>query len=238
MAYRILSKVKKSLLTEWVTKGVNATRATLGVYPNTLNFYLYPKKAKQPVPWAHTRRDEHESVHLYVDSRFPLDKFIKDWTIYHEIAHLAIPYLGSKYSWLSEGFASFMQYQIMHQAGILAGSLHSNYHQKISPHLRWFNSELTAASIAQRLMKNEQYPAAYWGSAYFFVLADKQLRQAHQVNLVELISHYQDCCRQNDNNVHDLMQSLDNMLETKILANLLQQYENAAAKTLYPEHFE
>lgn len=225
-------------LESWLTTGVNATRATLGIYPVPLSLHLYPKKSNQPVPWAYTKRNENGSVHFHVDTRFPLTKFVDDWTIYHELAHMALPYLGAKYRWFSEGFASFMQYQIMAQAGVLKGSLEENYHRKIAPHLRWFNSDLTAASIATRLMNNNQYPAAYWGGAYFFVYADQLLIQKHHTTLTELMTYYQDCCRKNDNKLTDVITSLDGILNDKLFTHLLKQYENIPAHELYPEHFE
>lgn len=226
-----------NMLQNWLTQGVNATRATLGIYPTPLSLHLYPRKSNQPVPWAFTRRDNKGSVHFYVDPRFGLTKFVDDWTIYHELAHMALPYLGAEYRWLSEGFASFMQYQIMAQAGILKGSLTNNYTAKISPHLRWFNSDLSAASIASRLMDNKQYPAAYWGSAYFFVLADSKLQRKHKINLSQLISVYQECCREQDHNLEDVITSLDGLIEDKLFSELIHDFKNLAAKELYPEVF-
>jgi hypothetical protein len=173
-----------------------------------------------------------------VDPRFDLTKFVDDWTIYHELAHMALPYLGSEYRWFSEGFASFMQYQIMAQANVLKGTLDERYQAKISPHLRWFNSDLTAASIATRLMDNQQYPAAYWGGAYFFVYAEQLLVQNHNTTLTELITHYQDCCRTKDNDLADVVTSLDDILGDKLFSNLLKRYETAPARELYPERFE
>jgi hypothetical protein len=226
-----------TMLKSWLTQGVNATRDTLGVYPIPLALHLYPRKSNQPVPWAYTRRDGDGSVHLHVDVRFELTKFVDDWTIYHELAHMALPYLGDKYRWFSEGFASFMQYQIMAQAGLLKGTLDENYHIKISPHLRWFNSNLTAASIATRLMDNQQYPAAYWGGSYFFVIANRLLVERHDTTLTELLTYYQDCCRISDNDLADVVTSLDDILGEKLFSSLLNRYENAPAHELYPENF-
>ena len=234
----VFKEDQAEMLESWLSKGVNATRATLGIYPIPLELHLYPRKSNQPVPWAYTRRDGKGSVHFHVDTRFGLKKFVDDWTIYHELAHMALPYLGSEYRWFSEGFASFMQYQIMAKAGVLKGTLDERYQGKVAPHLRWFNSDLTAASIAKRLMDNQQYPAAYWGGAYFFYYADKLLAQKHDTTLTELISHYQDCCRSKDDNLTDVIASLDNILNSKLFSELLRQYQQDPARNLYPESFE
>ncbi|WP_299073571.1 hypothetical protein [uncultured Paraglaciecola sp.] len=225
------------MLESWLTQGVNATRATLGIYPTPLELHIYPKKSNQPVPWAYTQRNGKGSIHFHVDTRFGLTKFVNDWTIYHELAHMALPYLGPKYRWLSEGFASYMQYQIMAKSGVLKGTLEENYQHKIAPHLRWFNSNLTAASIAKRLMDNKQYPAAYWGGAYFFVEADKLLTLKHHTTLTHLITYYQDCCRKNDHKLTDIIRSLDNILNDTIFSDLLNQYESQPARELYPKVF-
>lgn len=234
----VFEKDQATMLRSWLSQGVNATRATLGIYPTPLALHLYPRKSNQPVPWAYTRRDGKGSVHFYVDTRFGLTKFVDDWTIYHELAHMALPYFGQNYRWFSEGFASYMQYQIMQQAAVLKGNIDENYQNKIAPHLRWFNSDLTAASIARRLMDNKQYPAAYWGSAYFFILADNKLQKKHKISLTELINLYQDCCRAQDDDLTQVLASLDGMINDNLFSQLMGQFESLPARDLYPEVFQ
>ena len=236
--FKRFSPADKDKLKHWVKVGVNATRDTLGVYPSRLIFHLVPKKSNQPVPWAYTRRDNPQRIYLHVDSRFQQDKFNQDWTIYHEISHLAIPYLGGDYAWFAEGFASFMQYQVMENAGVLSGTIDENYQKKIAPHLKWFKSDLPPAAIARRLMSQKQYPSAYWGSAYFFVVANNILTNKHQTSLTKLIRQYQLCCNAPHGDVAQLMSDLDILLGEPVFSKLLTRFETQAARTIYPSELQ
>ncbi|WP_340678176.1 hypothetical protein [Paraglaciecola sp.] len=225
---------EQDILRQWLRVGVNATRKTLGIYPRALELYVYPKKSNQPVPWAHTRRDQHESIHFYVDTQFSLDIFIADWTGYHEMAHLAIPFVGEDYAWFSEGFASYMQYQIMAQSDILKLPIEQAYKNKISPQLKWFQGNDSAAVIAMKLMKKHNFPAAYWGGAWFFVLAERQLQSKHNISLIQVISQYQQAGRHEDDNIQALLTSLDKLIHDSMFSDLLKQFEQVPASSLYP----
>lgn len=225
---------QKDVLRQWLSFGVNATRATLGVYPQPLDLYVYPRPSNQPVPWAHTRRDKPETVHFYVDARFSAQQFIADWTIYHELAHLAIPYVGEDKAWFSEGFASYMQYQIMAHKGLLTQDLAAAYKTKINPHLRWFQGNINAAAMAQNLMDKGNYPAAYWAGAYFFVLIEAQLSQYHYPSLTALIHQYQQTGREQDDDIQSLLASLDNLIDKPLFTELFRQFTQQPASTLFP----
>jgi hypothetical protein len=228
---------QKDLLRQWLKEGVKATRQTLGDYPRRLELYVYPKPSDQPVPWAHTRRDANESIHFYVDTRFTLHDFISDWTIYHELAHLAIPYVGEQYAWFSEGFASYMQYQTMHEDKLLSEPLKQLYHNKIAPHLSRFNVGENAASVATKLMEKRNYPAAYWGGSWYFVMADQQLQNKHNMRLTALIERYQQTGRTKDQNIQALVNSLDALINDSLFGDLLYRFEHSPAKELYPTQF-
>jgi len=229
------SHTQQQLLREWIALGVKATRSGLGIYPTPLELFVYPRKSNQPVPWAHTRRDEPESIHFYVDTRYSLKDFQHDWTMYHEMAHLALPYLGEQYAWFSEGFASFMQYQLMATVDVLGMPLEVAYNSKISPHLRWFQADINAAAIATNLMEKRQYPAAYWGSAWYFYLAEQQLHNKHHTTLMAVIKRYKQQNRATDDSMQDLMRSLDKLVDDKLFSQLLLQFEQHRARDVYPK---
>ncbi|GAB3034990.1 hypothetical protein [Bowmanella dokdonensis] len=225
---------QRQQLEDWLAHAVQATQQTLGNYPFVMHLHLYPRKSNQPVPWANTWRKGRQSVHFYVDTRFDLQRFIRDWTAYHELSHLALPYLGSWESWFAEGFASYMQYQIMARAGLLEGTPMDHYRRKLRPHLRWYNSEHSAASVARRLMEQKQYPAAYWGGAWFFVLADQRLAEDHNMRLTTLMKDYLRCCRSRDTTLDEVIASLDGLVGETLFSELRRDFEQQPAKKMIP----
>jgi hypothetical protein len=231
------TKDKQLMLKAWLKSGVEAQRAAFGLYPFKLEFYLYSRTSDQPVPWAYTRRDNQQSIHLYVDTRFELQQFIDDWTLYHELSHLALPYLGEEYAWFSEGFASFMQYQLMQQNGTLKFTPRQGYERKLQPHLRWYDTSLPPAVMASRLMSQKKYPAAYWGGAWYFIQADEQIRQQHQLSLLQVIAQYQLCCRDNDHNMQQLQDSLKGLIGDNSFKSLLNHFETLPGRDLFPKGF-
>jgi len=55
------------------------------------------------------------------------------------MSHLAIPYVGEKEVWFAEGFASFMQYQVMMEMGVMTKVLADRaYHSKFSGVAEYF----------------------------------------------------------------------------------------------------
>lgn len=218
----------------WLQQGVEASEQTIGEFPFTFYLHLYPKRSHQPVPWANTWREHKQSVHLYVDQRFELARFVNDWTLYHELSHLALPYVGNWHAWFAEGFASYMQYQVMARAKVLQGTPQAAYVSKIQPHWAYYQSHHSAASVARRLLESGNYPAAYWGGAWFFVLADKRL-QAQGQDLVQVIRRYQHCCRLADDTLEDVVHSLDSGLVQPVFTPLLAQFEEMPARDVFVE---
>lgn len=99
---------EKKNVENWLLNVTGAVETTLGVYPFDLHFYLHRQNgSSEPVPWAHTRRDNNQGVKFYIDPSFAPGSFTEDWTAPHEISHLSIPYLGRQHAWFAEGYASY-----------------------------------------------------------------------------------------------------------------------------------
>jgi hypothetical protein len=225
------SETQQQQLQQWLDFSADATTALLGPYPFTMQLYLYHRPGKEPVPWANTWRDGAQQVHFYVDPRFNLSHFQQDWTGYHEMAHLALPFLGKDHAWFAEGFASFMQYQIMAQAGVIDSATNA-IGAKFARQRQHYLNQHSMRDNARKLLKARRYAAGYWGGAQFFVIADQLLQQHHKGSLAQLIARYQQCCRLKDDSLEQVIASLDKLSDSQLFSDLLQQFSQQDASTL------
>ncbi|MDX1390993.1 MAG: hypothetical protein R3241_01335, partial [Rheinheimera sp.] len=161
---------------------------------------------------------------------FSLVQFKQDWTAYHEMAHLALPYLGRENAWFAEGFASFMQYQIMQHAGIIDNAASATSARFARQRQHYLNQQ-SMRDNAWQLLKARRFAGGYWGGAQFFVIADRLLRQQQKGSLTQLIARYQRCCRMQDRTLDDVIRSLDKLSDSQLFAELLQQFNQQAASS-------
>jgi hypothetical protein len=222
------SQAEHDKISQWLALSATATTTLLGPYPFTMQLYVYRRHGNEPVPWANTRRDSAQQVHFYVEPRFSFAEFQQDWTAYHEISHLALPYLGAQNAWFAEGFASFMQYQVMQHLGLI-DSAESAIAQKFNAQRQHYLNSDSMRNNAVKQLTARRYAAGYWGGAQFFVIADTLLRQQGHENLAQLIQRYQQCCRLRDNNLPEVIISLDTLSDSTLFSTLLRQFSQQPA---------
>lgn len=223
------STSEQAKLSQWLAFSSQATLNELGPYPFAMQLYLYRRAGNEPVPWANTWREHSQQVHFYVAPQFSKEEFVADWTAYHEIAHLALPYLGRRHAWFAEGFASYMQYRIMQQAGLI-DSAAREINAKFAPQRKHYLQQLSMADTAAQLLSQRRFAAAYWGGAQFFVVAERLLQQQGKATLSQHIQRYQQCCRLQDTELAQLIQSLDSLSDSTLFSRLLQQFNQLPAE--------
>jgi hypothetical protein len=105
----------------WAEGVWRATRTAVAAPPGSLEQLLVVpiKSAREAVPWGEVRRGTGNSVLALVNRIAVQAELIEDWTLYHELSHVYLPYLGGD-RWLSEGFASYYQNVLRARAGVLA----------------------------------------------------------------------------------------------------------------------
>ena len=226
------SKTEKEKIIDWLNEVSSAVTETLGKYPFEINLYIHESEStREPVPWAHTVRGKEQGVRFHVNPNFSLTEFKEDWTAQHEISHLSIPFVGKENMWFSEGYASYMQYQVMWQQGVLTTEeIKEKYRLKLKTNVPEYDSDESFLEVSKQLKSRYNYPAVYWGGACFFVQADSLLRNEKNMSLNSVIRKYQKNGRNSDEDLNDLITSLDKISNSTIFSDLLYAFQNGTAR--------
>ena len=229
-------KNEKNKITTWLNQTALATQQTVGNYPFDLHFYIHRSdNANEPVPWGNTERSEIQGVTFHVNPDFSLEEFLNDWTAPHEISHLAIPFPGKSSRWFSEGFATYMQGQILIEMGeFTPEEIENKYLKKLKNCQPYYQSDSPFIVVADSLKRNHHYADMYWGSVTYFVNLDNHLQQTQSKSLNELLQEYQTCCRSNDENISDIIRSFDQLTSDSYPSDLLEAYQYGPARAIMP----
>lgn len=202
---------EKAKLTAWVEETAAAVEDFVMPYPFDVHIHFHRSSSSRPVPWANTIRSRRQGVNFHVNPQTSRRTLRADWTAYHELSHLLIPYLGRSHSWFAEGFASYMQYQVMHSLGVLSEEeMESKYRERIERAKRRYDmEEMPFVKAAPMLRQRRQYPTMYWGGAVYFLRVDQNLNEVG-TSVPEVIREYVACCRVNRlRRLDDLVAELD-----------------------------
>ncbi len=151
-----------------------------------------------PVPFARIRRTEPQGVEFFIDPTQPLDAFVTDWTAYHELSHLFIPYPGDADVWFSEGMASYYQNVLQYRAGLLTEreawqKLYEGFERGRSDDR---HDHLTLAQLTPRMYRKRAFMRVYWSGALYFLEADIKLRELGdgRTSLDSILREFGACC--------------------------------------------
>ncbi|QDP01170.1 M1 family metallopeptidase [Thalassotalea sp. PS06] len=216
-------------VTTWLNTGVMAVETTLTPIPHSqvkITVKGYPD-AMEPVPWGQILREQPIEVLLYVNPNMPLTSFVDDWTLYHELSHLYFPYLDYQNFWLSEGFATYMQYLSMFQGRIIN---QSQFVERIKQGL--LRGEMKTREkpgklneVSADMWQQRAFKRVYWSGAAFFMEADLHLI-ADGNDLTEIIGNFSHCCLQQRMTGEELVNTLDKLSDTDIFSQLHQRYRH------------
>ncbi|ASD66857.1 hypothetical protein [Pseudoalteromonas piscicida] len=219
----------------WLKRGVEATEHSLGILQQQkLMFTIEPSLfASEPVPWGTVQRGKPDAILLQI-KRFTSSRvLIKDWTLYHEIAHLYHPLLDYSDFWLAEGLATYLQNIIMLENDIFnVGEFHTRLISGLSRGAK--NTLINKGplkAVSEQMWTLNAHQRVYWSGVAFFIEAEIALKDRGNKNTIRtLISSFQQCCKNSvisgtSRSGRLFITSLDKLSKTTIFSNLYANYK-------------
>ncbi len=96
-----------------------------------------------------------------------------DWTMTHELVHMALPSLSQNHHWLEEGLATYIEPIARSQAGTLSP-------EKVWGELLRNMPKGEPGATDQGLNQAHSWASTYWGGALFCLVADVSIREQTQ----------------------------------------------------------
>jgi hypothetical protein len=229
------SPEQKGHLTEWLITVMTTTSLLYGELPREeIRIVLQPYAGRGAVPFARILREQPEGVLFYVDPDEPLSAFVEDWTAYHELSHLFIPYPGYRDIWFSEGLASYYQNVLQGRAKLLtrdeaAAKLAAGFERGKNDDS---HALLTLGELGPVMREKRAFMRVYWSGALYFLTADITLRRlppddARPRTLDGVLREFAACClmQPRDWTGMAIAAEFDRIAATNLFTTLYRQFE-------------
>ncbi|MEH6588269.1 MAG: hypothetical protein V7720_17075 [Halioglobus sp.] len=180
-----------------------------------------------PIPWAQVHREDIDRVAFYVVSNTTAQTLKREWTGYHELSHLLLPYRGWGDTWFSEGLATYYQNILQARAGVISETqmwqkLHDGFERGKADDR--FHGQ-TLLQVNQKMRENGGYMRVYWSGAWYFLAADIRLRELSDgaQSLDNALEQLNRCCARGSLSVAAIIAQMDRGNDQDVFAQLYQQ---------------
>ncbi|MFT6365369.1 MAG: hypothetical protein ACJAUG_001022 [Halioglobus sp.] len=210
----------------WLNSSTEALISVYGRLPRSnLRIEVSPISAfsKDSIPWAQVTRGDPDTVKFYIDAMASEEDLVNNWTSYHELSHLLIPYRGWGDMWFSEGLASYYQNLLQVRAGVfneqtMWQKLHDGFQRGQDNRL----PELTLAELSPIMRQSSSFMRVYWSGAWYFLKADIELRKRSGgvMTLDTALGALNNCCRDESLSAEQIVRKLDAFSQSTLFSDL------------------
>jgi hypothetical protein len=196
----------------------------------------------EAVPFGRVKRNEPQGVEFFVNPARPLSDFVTDWTAYHELSHLFIPYPGRPDVWFSEGLATYYQNVLQYRAGLLTEpqawqKLYEGFERGRADDR---DGDLTLGQLSPRMRQRRAYMRVYWSGTLYFLEADIALRSnaSAAMTMDDVLKAFGDCCLHRERRWDGaaIAAEFDRIAGVDVFLTLYQRYEATRALPDYLPH--
>jgi hypothetical protein len=215
----------------WLQKVAAALLTVYGELPKD-NFQITIKRSSSrasPVPWGHVERGEPTNVVLVMNPELGFEELISDWTAFHELSHLLLPYRGYGNIWFSEGLATYYQNIIQVRSGLLDET--EFWHNIAAGFERgrkeqhWDHVNLT--EVSDRLGETRQYMRVHWSGVLYWLSADIELRRHNKSTLDKALKLLKECCEWRSMPAKAIARKLDELNNVNVFIPLFEKYSQS-----------
>jgi hypothetical protein len=163
-------KVTQQDLVQWVQRAAEAVTTYYGRYPRPHVLIRVLPSGGRGVHGAQTFGRDGGFIRIRVGADASAAELMDDWTMTHEMVHLAFPSMADEHHWIEEGLATYVEPIARIQAGQM-------------------KAERMWADLVRDMPKGEPddgdkgldrthtWGRTYWGGALFCFVADVQFRE-------------------------------------------------------------
>ena len=226
-----LNEAERKMTQQWLKQVTDALLTVYNELPED-NYRITIERSSSrhsPVPWGQVKRGTPTNVLLIVNPDLGYDALISDWTAFHELSHLLIPYRGHGNIWLSEGLATYYQNIIQARSGrfdetemwhkIAAGFQRGRNEQS------WRHINLT--KVSDNLHETRQYMRVHWSGVLFWLTVDVELRKQGKSSLDDALKQLRYCCQGKSMSAEEIVSKLDELTNQNIFVPLFDKYRKS-----------
>ena len=225
-----LDEIERQEIYTWLKQVTDALLTVYGEWPkDEFNITIeHGSSSHSPVPWGQVTRGNPDKVLLVVNPESSMQEITNDWTAFHELSHLLIPYRGHGDLWFSEGLATYYQNIIQARAGVLSeaelwNKLASGFERGRKQN-QWSQENLT--EISDNMRKYRNFMRVHWSGVHYWLTADIQLRQQSQNKntLDKLLKQLKTCCQHKSMSATEIVEQLDQLAGSDVFKPLFLEY--------------
>src|SRR5208283_2072003 len=158
-------------ISKWVSEAADAVASYYGRFPVSQTVVeIRPVANRAGVFGGVTYNTQPTQTNIEVGERTSRAVFADDWTMTHELTHLAFPNMPRKHHWIEEGIATYVEPIARAQAGTLRV-------EKVWADMVYDMPKGEPRPDSGGLDEDHSWASTYWGGALFCLFADVLYRE-------------------------------------------------------------
>jgi hypothetical protein len=166
-------KANPEIIWKWITDAARGVTLFFGRFPVSECTLRIKPRAGRGAMWGQASGYPKPNVLIILGQESTAQDFAEDWTLTHELAHLAFPNVAQKHRWIEEGLATYVEPIVRFKMGLRT---------ERSVWSEWYQSMPQGQPEAgdRGLDYTPSWGRVYWGGALFSLVADVEIRRQSQ----------------------------------------------------------